>query len=203
MNDIVKKLLGNKWLLALTAIGLLLLLFGASGGGSSPPGSTNATPVLAPAQSTAKNAGTGVSTATGDTALNAAMAYENYYDRTLTNMLNQIQGISNVMVMVTVASTPINEYGHNSVVTRQNTVQSSSGNRSTTTSQSTQTTLVTVQNSNGNQLPVVVDEQMPRVTGVLVVAKSSNEVMMESEITNAVQDALGIPSYEITVLMRK
>ena len=143
------------------------------------------------------------STATGDTALNAAMAYENYYDRTLTNMLNQIQGISNVMVMVTVASTPINEYGHNSVVTRQNTVQSSSGNRSTTTSQSTQTTLVTVQNSNGNQLPVVVDEQMPRVTGVLVVAKSSNEVMMESEITNAVQDALGIPSYEITVLMRK
>ncbi len=203
MNDIVKKLLGNKWLLALTAIGLLLLLFGASGGGSSPPGSTHATPVLAPAQPALKNASSGVSTASGDTALNAAMAYENYYDRTLTNMLNQIQGISNVMVMVTVASTPINEYGHNSVVTRQNTVQSGSGNRSTTTSQSTQTTLVTVQNSNGNQLPVVVDEQMPRVTGVLVVAKSSNEVMMESEITNAVQDALGIPSYEITVLMRK
>ncbi len=203
MNDIVKKLLGNKWLLALTAIGLLLLLFGASGGGSSPPGSTHATPVLAPAQSTANNALTGTSSTNGDTALNAAMAYENYYDRTLTNMLNQIQGISNVMVMVTVASTPINEYGQNSVVTRQNTVQSGSGSRSTTTSQSTQSTLVTVQNSNGNQVPVVVDELMPRVTGVLVVAKSGNEIIMQSEITNAVQDALGIPSYEITVLMRK
>lgn len=140
---------------------------------------------------------------TASAALTSAIAYENYYDRTLTTLLDQIQGVSNALVMVTVDSTPVNEYGQNLVTTRQNTVQSGSGNHSTTTSQSTQSTLVTVQNSNGNQVPVVVAKQMPHIKGVLVVAKSSNAVWMQSEITNAVQDALGIPSYEITVLMRK
>ena len=201
MKDIVKKLLSNKWLLALTAIGFLLLLFGASGGGTSTPSSPHATPVIVSATSVGGGATSEQSTASA--ALTSAIAYENYYDHTLTTLLDQIKGVSNALVMVTVNSTPVNEYGQNLVTTRQNTVQSGSGNHSTTTSQSTQSTLVTVQNSNGNQVPVVVAKQMPQIKGVLVIAKSSNAVWMQSEITNAVQDALGIPSYEITVLMRK
>lgn len=201
MNEVFKKLLGNKWLLTLLAIGLLLLLFGAtSGGNSSTPNGSGATPVI-----TTTSAVTSQSTGNSDkdNALATTMAYEHYYNTTLTKMLNQIQGVSDVMVMVTVDSTPVMEYGQNTVVTKQNTVQTGTGNRSNTTSQSTQSTLVTVQNANGNQVPITVSEKMPKIRGVLVIAKAQDPIVMEAEITNALQDALGIPSYEITVLMRK
>ncbi len=205
MKDIIKKLLGNKWLLTLTAIGLLLLLFGASGGGfAQTPPPAHATPVLAGSGGAQAGAITSGGAATPiDSVLADTVAYEKYYDRTLAGILDQIQGVSDVSVMVTVNSTPVNEYGQNQVTTRQNTVQTGSGNRSTSTSLSTQSTLVTVQNASGNQTPVVVSEQMPQIKGVLVVARARNAVLMESEIVNAVQDALGIPSYEVTVLMRK
>ncbi|MHB1629819.1 MAG: hypothetical protein ACYCVB_15880 [Bacilli bacterium] len=196
--------MANKWLLAITAIGILLLLFGASGGGGNPgqtPGSSGATPVSSPAQ--AGNAGAAGGAGTADTLLRSAIAYETFYDHELEGMIDQISGISDALVMVTVNSTPIAQYGQNVQSSRQSTVQQGGGNSSTTTTTSTQSQTVTIQGSNGGQTPLVVQQELPKVTGVLVVAHARDVILMKSEIVNAVQDVLGIPSYEITVLPRK
>ncbi len=197
--------MANKWLLAITAIGILLLLFGASGGGGNPgqtPGSSGATPVVSPAQAGNASAAGG-SAAAADTLLRSAIGYETFYDHELEGMIDQISGISDALVMVTVNSTPIAQYGQNVQSSRQSTVQQGGGNSSTTTTTSTQSQTVTIQGSNGGQTPLVIQQELPKVTGVLVVAHARDVILMKSEIVNAVQDVLGIPSYEITVLPRK
>ncbi len=198
----IKKLLANKWLLAVTAIGILLLVFGAAGGNGSKqtPNGKGAMPVT----TSSSNGLTGTTQASNsDPALQTAVTYEKYYDHELEQMINQINGISDALVMVTVDSTPSEKYGSNTSTSTQSSVQTGSGSQTKTTTQQSQTQMVTVQGSNGSQVPIVVQQQLPHISGVLVVAKSNDVVQMQSEIVSAVQDALGIPSYEITVLPRK
>ncbi len=197
--------MANKWLLAITTVGILLLLFGASGGGGNSgqnQGSSGATPVISPGGVGNGGAAAGGS-GTTDAPLRSVIAYETFYDHELEGMIDQISGISDALVMVTVNSTPIEQYGQNVQTSNQSTVQQGGGNSSTTTTASTQSQTVTIQGSNGNQTPLVIQQELPKVTGVLVVAHARDVVMMQSEIVSAVQDVLGIPSYEITVLPRK
>lgn len=217
MNELWKKLLGNKWLAALTAVGVLLLVFGASGGigpaqGSSSGGlgggggSAGSGSTAAAATGGTGSMGTVAASSGSGSAgtLQTALAYEESYDRQLTTMINQIAGVSDALVMVTVNTTPVEQYGQNVTISRQSTVQSGGGGgSSTTTTQSTQSQVVTVQGPNGNQTPILVQEQMPHIAGVLVEAKSADVVRMQAEVTTAVEDALGIPVYKITVLARK
>lgn len=118
-------------------------------------------------------------------------------------MIDQISGISDALVMVTVDSTPSAKYGSNTSTSIQSSIQSGSGSQTKTTTQQSQTQMVTVQGPNGSQVPIVIQQQLPHIRGVLVVAKANDIVQMQTEIVSAVQDALGIPSYEITVLPRK
>ncbi len=195
--------MANKWLLAITAVGILLLLFGASGGGGNSgqnQGSSGATPVIS---SGGAGGAAGGGSGTAEAPLRSVIAYETFYDHELEGMIDQISGISDALVMVTVNSTPIEQYGQNVQTSNQSTVQQGGGNSSTTTTASTQSQTVTIQGSNGNQTPLVIQQELPKVTGVLVVAHARDVVMMQSEIVSAVQDVLGIPSYEITVLPRK
>ena len=197
--------MANKWLLAITAIGILLLLFGASGGAGN-AGQNSGNPGATPVNS-AGGSGNGSAVGGGSVAIDAplrgAIAYETVYDHELESMIDQISGISDALVMVTVNSTAIERYGQNVQTSRQETKQQGGGNASTTTSTSTQSQTVTVQGANGSQTPLVIQQELPKITGVLVVAHGRDVVMMQSEIVSAVQDVLGIPSYEITVLPRK
>lgn len=204
MKDAFKHLLGNKWLLVITMIGILLLIFGASGGvNGSSPGGGSATPVVAVSNTPTSVNTTSSSASTRDAALQTAISYENYYDVQLEHMIDQIAGISDALVMVTVDSTSIAHYGQNVTTTRQTTVSGGTSNPSNTTTQSSSSQIVLLPQSSGNQVPVVIEQQLPHITGVMVVAKAADPIRMESEIVNAVQDALGIPGYQITVLPRK
>jgi len=191
MNDWVRRLLNNKWLLGLAALGVLLLVFGAGGGlMNSPTGSSVATQVVAPS--------TGVEGA----AVAAVQVYEKQLDSQLQHMLDQIAGISNTLVMVRADATTSERFGEDVTTSRSTTNQGSGGGQQTTVTTSSQTQLVTISSQNGAQVPVVTQQQLPHIAGVLVVAKGIDVVQMESEITSAVQDVLGIPAYEITVLPR-
>lgn len=193
----MQKLLKNKWLLGLTVIGILLLVFGASGslGGGFSPGNgaapSGATPVAAaPALTSAQGA-----------AVEAADAYETELDAQLEHMLNQIAGISGALVMVRVDSTARQDYGQDVTTSRSTTSEGGVG-KATTVTTSAQSQVVTVTGPNGSQSALISEQELPHITGVLVVAKARDSVQMEAEITSAVQDVLGIPAYEITVLPR-
>jgi len=192
----MRKLFKNKWLLGITAVGILLLLFGASGGiqagtssGSPPAG---ATPALASVQPTGSGA-----------AVRAADAYESDLDHQLEQIINQIAGVSGALVMVRVDSTTAEQVGQDVTSSRSTTEQGTGTSRSTTVTTQNQSQLVTVTGGSGAQAPVVLLQSLPHIVGVLVVARAADAIAMEAEITSAVQDVLGIPAYEVTVLPRK
>lgn len=196
MRDLVK----NRWVIGVTAVGVLLLVFGASSGGgpgaqSQVPSGTGQSPASA-----APAAGSGSST---PAALRAALAYERFYEAELTTAIDQIQGISDALVIVNVDSTSSQSLGQNVTASRQTTTQSGGGGQTQTTTTSTQSQVVTVQSAAGGQSPLVVQEKLPHITGVLVVARGQDTVQMQAEVTSAVENLLGIPSYEVTVLARK
>ncbi|MCY0901744.1 MAG: hypothetical protein OWU32_06085 [Firmicutes bacterium] len=192
----MRKLFKNKWLLGITAVGILLLLFGASGGlqtGASPgPMPTGATPAAA-----------SVSQSGSGAAVRAADAYESDLDHQLEQIINQIAGVSDALVMVRVDSTTAEQVGQDVTSSRSTTEQGTGSGRSTTVTTQNQSQLVTVTGGSGAQIPVVVLQSLPHIVGVLVVARAADAIAMEAEITGAVQDVLGIPAYEVTVLPRK
>lgn len=193
MNEMWTKLLGNKWLLMIAAIGILLLAYGAagSGNGQTPQGSS-AVPVAVSQASTDPT----------QQALASAELYQRMYEQQLTQAVNQIAGVHDAVVYVFVKSTPVASYVWNSQSSLNRTSQPAQGGTATTQSTTQNTTLATDQNASGGVQPVVSAQQMPPVTGVLVLAKAADTVQMEAQVTSAVQDVLGIPSFEITVLPR-
>lgn len=196
----LRELLKNRWVIGVTAIGALLLVFGASSGGG--PGAPAQTPTAA-AQSSASTAQAGNSGSSTPAALRSALAYERFYEAELTTAINQIQGVSDALVIVNVDTTASQSLGQNVTASRQTTTQSGGGGQTQTTTTSTQSQVVTVQGAAGGQTPLVVQEKLPHITGVLVVARGQDTVQMQAEVTSAVENLLGIPSYEVTVLARK
>jgi stage III sporulation protein AG len=194
MNESIKKLLNNKWLLTITAVGILLLAFGVNfGGGSSP----------SPPTATSSANGSQVPTASDEpSALTTEKAYQRMYEQELSQAINQISGISNAVVYVFVKSTPVQSFAMNQQTSSTSTTQKGAGGSADTRTTSTTSSIVSEPMASGSSQPVIVSQQMPSVTGVLVLAKAKDPVQMEAIVTGAVQDVLGIPSFEITVLPR-
>ncbi len=203
INDGLQQLFRNKWLAAVTAVGILLLVFGAAGVGQRHPpqgsGSGSTGSAGGPPQGSSGSAGS----LQTPPALQTAEQYDAYYDQQLQRMIDQISGISDALVMVTVNTTPTLRLGQNVTTSRQTSVQSGSSGKTTTATTSTNSQVVTLQGASGGQTPVVVQQQLPTIAGVLVVARAADAIRMEAAITTAVEDALGIPGYEITVMPRK
>ncbi len=205
MKEIFTRILSNRWLMILFVIGILLLVFGASGGlggnlisssGSNTVQSNTVTPSVTGTHVTG-------SLKVTSTALSSTMAFEQYVDRELERMIDQIAGIRDAMVMVSVGTTWQTTYGQNSNASMQTTVSGTGSNRSETTSQTKSSTIVLVPDANGNQTPIVVDDQLPKITGVFVIAKANDPIRMRADVTSAIEDVLGIPSFTITVLERR
>ena len=205
MKEIFTRILSNRWLMLLFVIGILLLVFGASGGlggnlsansGSNAVLSHAITPLATGTQATS-------SVKVTSSALSSTMAFEQYVDRELERMIDQIAGIRDAMVMVSVGTTWQATYGQNTNASLQTTVSGTGSNRSETTSQTKSSTFVLVPDANGNQTPIVVDDQLPKITGVFVIAKANDPIKMRADVTGAIEDVLGIPSFTITVLERK
>ncbi|MBQ0017324.1 MAG: hypothetical protein KBT30_01675 [Clostridiales bacterium] len=71
----------------------------------------------------------------------------------------------------------------------------------TTSAQSTTTeTKVILVNSNGTNMPIVVNEKLPKVNGVVVVSSGAKDVNVKLNILSAVQTILNVQADKILVL---
>ncbi|MFD1675028.1 hypothetical protein [Alicyclobacillus fodiniaquatilis] len=187
-----KTLAKNKWLLAIAAIGMLLLLIGSF----FPP--QKAKPTVS-----AMTSGTGQennSTETSDngssnTPTQAALV-EQSYDQQLEQILGQIQGINAVTVMVTVDSTGTLKVAQN----RQSTKTANSGG-STTTTENDQ--VYSANNGEGDSSPFVVGNEQPSVRGVLVTVNADDFATAKAEIIESITNVLDVPAYKISVEPQK
>lgn len=130
-------------------------------------------------------------------------SYEQDYENRLKDILDQVKGISNVAVMVNLATSEQTIIDKD-VTTKSNSTQetdSHNGQRKTTdTNHDEKTVLI---GSGDSQKPITLGKQKPKVDGVLVVAQGADNVQVKSWIINAVSSVLDVPAYKVNVLPRK
>lgn len=151
----------------------------------------------------AKNTSQNTSSDSG-TAPSASLAdYESYVNQNLKSILEQIEGVSNVSVMVTFSSTEKSIY-QNDVKTQDNqTVESDQkGGTRRINQRNQETQVVMIDKPNGTKEPVLIGKEQPVVKGCIVVAAGASQPAIRAEIMNAVSTVLAIPDYQVTVLQK-
>ena len=130
----------------------------------------------------------------------SAATYEEQLELRLKGILEQIAGVGEVSVMVTLKS-------GKEIVPALNTVESGSetserdgdGGTRTITQKSTDKRVAQGSGSITADQPLIVKEVMPEVLGVIVVAEGAQRPEITEQLTDAVQTALGIPAFRVKV----
>ncbi|MCF8563589.1 hypothetical protein LLE49_02405 [Alicyclobacillus tolerans] len=191
----LKPFLKNKWLLVLGGLGILFLVLGTFWNGK-----TAALATLAPHSANASSTASSTTSNQQPTTQNPAIAYESSYDKQLTTMLSQIQGINQVSVMVTLDTTESLQLAGNTTTTTQT---QNSGSNVTSQSQTQETQIFTEHLANGSSVPYVVKKFAPSVRGVLVTVNATDFYVAKAEIIDAIQHVLDVPAYKISVEPKK
>lgn len=129
--------------------------------------------------------------------------YEEQLEAKLTAILSQVKGAGTVAVNVTLESGSNKEYAKNMVKESKVIQEKDTAGGTRTTTETRETEQLTMSKENGADRPVMVREARPAVKGVLVVAAGAADSRIKAELTRAVETALGIPQYRITVLPQK
>ncbi|MEG1828296.1 MAG: stage III sporulation protein AG [Cellulosilyticaceae bacterium] len=122
--------------------------------------------------------------------------YDAQIEKRLEGILKQIEGVGNVEVMVTLSETKEIVLAQELNQTQEKTEEkdSTSGTRSIN-KESTQNKVVM---ADGNK-PYVIKEEMPKISGVLVVAEGGDDSNIKNTIIQSVSSLLDIPVHKISV----
>ncbi|MBY9081494.1 stage III sporulation protein AG [Paenibacillus sp. HN-1] len=192
-----KRSITLRWLLILALLGVAIMLFNSfvnvkkldsNNTGREPPASQSSQATL--------------QEQTGDDS-SSFDGIEREMENRLKGILEQIVGVGTVDILVTVDSTE-------EVVVQRNVNDSqqlsdetdANGGKRHTTTYTRDGEIVTYSNS-GDETPIVTKKIKPQVRGVLIVAKGAENKVVKGLIEQAVQKALNVPSYRISVVPRK
>jgi len=124
----------------------------------------------------------------------ATMGLTDNLEERLSGILTQIEGVGEVGVLITFNSTV--EQVTASTENNHSTT-TSSGSNSTTTSTNTSSPIIS------NQNVIVLQEKMPEIIGVIVVAEGASDLKVRLNILNAVSTALDIDKNSIQIYTRR
>ncbi|GGL55444.1 stage III sporulation protein AG [Sporolactobacillus putidus] len=128
--------------------------------------------------------------------------YESYVDQNLKDILQQIQGVSDVSVMVTFSSTEKKIYQNNVRTQDNQTKETDQKGGTRQVNDHSQDSQVVMVDKNGVKEPVVIGQEQPTVRGVIVVARGADQPATQVRIMDAVATVLDIPSYKVKVLQK-
>lgn len=127
--------------------------------------------------------------------------YGKELEERLKEMLNKIEGISDVNVMITLKS------GNESIVLTEDSVQENikkdtdeNGFVSEQSEYKKEAVVVYEKNSNGETIPYVVKENVPKVEGVAVIAKGAEKTENMIKITSIVKALFDVEVHKISVV---
>jgi stage III sporulation protein AG len=129
--------------------------------------------------------------------------YAEYYENQLREILEDINGVGDVTVSVTIGSTEKTVVGKNTSVQSQSTKeQDQEGGTRKQEQQSREEDPVIIGGSEGDQ-PLIVGKEKPEITGVGIVAEGADNVQVEAWLKETVSRTLGVPAYKISIAPKK
>ncbi len=119
----------------------------------------------------------------------------------LQKVLSKVEGIGNVEVMITLKSSKELVTLKDSPYTQEsmNEVDGEGGSRQSSSIEQQESTVI-VDSGNGESMPYIVKEIEPEVAGVLVIAEGGGNVIIKTEIMEAVQVLFNVPAHKIKVI---
>ncbi len=129
--------------------------------------------------------------------------YEEKYQNQMKKALQEMLGVDDVTVVVTLDSTDKKVLEKNRVTKSQTTDETDrDGGQRKVVDSSTDEQLVIVREGE-KETPIVVETKKPEIRGVLVVAKGADNIEVKKWIKEAVTRALGVPSHRVAVMPKK
>ncbi|PGS56141.1 stage III sporulation protein AG [Bacillus sp. AFS041924] len=139
----------------------------------------------------------------GKSSSNIIEEYERKYEQQLTDTLNNMAGVSKVKVEVNLEGSGKKIYQTNKTNRTQETEETDKqGGKRNIDDQSSEDNIVVIDNGD-KQEPIVVETEMPRIRGVLIVAKGADNLEVKQMIREAVTRLLDVPSYRVSVQPKK
>jgi stage III sporulation protein AG len=120
----------------------------------------------------------------------------------LKEILEKVVGVGDVEVMVNLDSTPELVVEKNRDI-RSSATQETDKDKATRNQSEQSRSEQAIVISGKQEQPVVLKTLKPKVRGVLVVAKGAENVQVKAWIMEAVQKALDVPIYKISILPKK
>ena len=122
--------------------------------------------------------------------------YATFLENKLSSVLSNVQGAGKVSVMVTL------ECGIEYIYATENEeVTNTTTSGGSTTTKTTTTENIVLVNASGKNNPVVLKENLPKVSGVIVVAYGASNISIRVELMNAVTSLLGVAPENVQILV--
>ncbi|WP_407268345.1 stage III sporulation protein AG [Radiobacillus sp. PE A8.2] len=125
---------------------------------------------------------------------------ETSYEKDLTELLEQIQGVSEVEVMVNLNSTHKKVYEKNLVIGTQTTEEIDQNGGERVIKDNSEEQQVVIVRQGDKEVPLLVQTTKPEVRGVLVVAKGADHLEVKGWVIEAVSRVLDVPTHKISVM---
>ena len=114
----------------------------------------------------------------------------------LEEILGRIEGVGDVQVMVTLAGSKTKVLAEETTQSVENTDEKdSTGGTRTTNRENTQNKIIMAEGSK----PYIIKEEMPEISGVLVVAGGGDDSYVKESIIQSVSSLLDIPVHKVSV----
>ena len=127
--------------------------------------------------------------------------YENELTGKLTNILEQIDGITNVRVLITFDKSEEAVFAQVAEEIRKETTERDrEGGSRDILETNRKEEYVLLQEGGGVNKALLLVEKKPRVQGLLIVAKGAENVNLRLEVLRAIQSLTGLPAHRVSVL---
>lgn len=128
---------------------------------------------------------------------------ESSYEKDLKEMLENIQGVSEVDVMVNLDSTNVKIYEKNLIKGQQTTDESDKNGGIRKVEDNTEETQVVLVRQGDQEVPLLVQTRKPDVRGVFVVAKGVDHAAVKAWVVESVSRVLDVPTHRVSVMPKK
>lgn len=125
------------------------------------------------------------------------------YEKELTAALEQIAGVSNVTVVVTLEATERKQFEKDTTVKSQETKEQDRKGGTRTVTDQTRDESVVMMKKDGGEVPVILEVKQPDIRGVLIVAEGAENIQVKKWIIESVTRALNVPSHRVAVMPKK
>lgn len=134
------------------------------------------------------------------TVMGSMQDYEKKYETQLAAVLEKVQGISDVTVMVNLDSTEEEVVQYDTREQIQTTTENDTKGGTRSTEQNNTERKTTMHRTDNGDQPVVVKRLKPKVRGVIVVAKGTEDLVVKARVLEAIQRTLDVPLHRISVM---